>query len=93
MDVVIVVMSLRAVFFTERVFDGVIGGGNSMDDPFFHEGLKGPVDCHTVIRSGSTGFHVVVGQRRTRLDKDIQDVAAAFRNTQLVSFEYRCYAV
>jgi len=83
--VIIMMMARFAVFLAKRILDGIVCGGNGMNDALLHEGLQGAVDRYAVVASFRTGLHIMMRERRSSLDEYVKDTPPAFRDAELVS--------
>jgi hypothetical protein len=70
MDVVIVVMAFGAIF-TQRITNGVVGGGYDMNDPFLDKSLQSAVDSYPVEFLSRLSFNVTMRKSVVHTQKKI----------------------
>jgi hypothetical protein len=80
-DVIVLVMVLGTRIVAKGVADGVFRGGYGMEHPFFDKALERPVDGDAV-ESGIGFFHIRVGQRTARPEKEVQDAEPSVGNAK-----------
>jgi len=86
MDMIIVVMAVAALFFTQCIHDRIIRGRNCVNDSFFNESLQGPVNSYPVKMSSANFFYIGVGECVFTLLKQLKDFHPVFRNVELAVF-------
>lgn len=72
MYVVVVVVALLAIIFTEGIFDAVIGGRDMVDDPFFNKSLQSPVNSYPIKSGLYVFFDVGMCKCTSAVQKEFQ---------------------
>jgi hypothetical protein len=90
MNVIIVMMSLRTIILTKCITDGVVRGGNSMDDSFFEERMQRAIDRNPVEFFAGLLFNVTMSKRAIVRQKQLENSLPASGYTQLVTLQYVC---
>jgi len=88
MNVIIVVMTLRAILPAQGITGGIICCRDGVDDPVVNKSLECTVNGNPVKPVTGDLFNIVMRQCIIRLQENLQDRPPAVRITQAVLFQY-----
>jgi hypothetical protein len=88
MNMIIVVMSFRAILFAERISDRIVCGWDTMNDAFLYKNLERPVDGHAIKLPASLTFNIGMRKCAFVIQKKFKDFFPATSNAELIFLQY-----